>query len=444
MQHAAVTRSASLVPAKPVEIDAASARAGQWWLAGMGIDRALPLAKGEGVKVCLVDSGVKATHPDLVGTRFEFGKDFSYDGSPDGLTALNKHGTSMAVNIVGKGSGPGRAQGLLGAAPAATLISVSVGHEGKFVPDSRQIDHGIRYCADQGAKVISVSIAGGGPRRREALAYAQSKDAVVLVGIGNHGSDTGGSWPRAFGVLRVAGVDAALTLDPFSNSGGLRRNARGKVTEPGVSVCGPYSTVGTPQRGLPQADTGGGHRLEVGTSVATSVIAGIVAGVRSKHPDLDAANVINRILKTAKKAGVGEAPTPQCGWGVPDAYAAMTADVPRVEENPLGRLEAGLRSTDLRGINGVASMGVWDPTFRSQPLPEWTSKPWPSWHSSAPSLPELSASPVNGPAVPHQVWISGALLIAALLAGGGWWHHRARRPRPSGPPPEKPDTDKGP
>lgn len=54
------------------------------------------------------------------------------------------------------------------------------------------------------------------------------------------------------------------------------------------------------------------------------------------HPDLDTANIVNRILATADP--VGKVGNVKYGWGIVDAYKAVTADVPPVTDNPLGTL----------------------------------------------------------------------------------------------------------
>jgi hypothetical protein len=66
--------------------------------------------------------------------------------------------------------------------------------------------------------------------------------------------------------------------------------------------------------------------------------------VRAAHPGLDAENVINRIIRTARPAAAATAvPDPLYGYGLVDAAAAVSASVPVVSENPMGSLKEWIR-----------------------------------------------------------------------------------------------------
>jgi hypothetical protein len=79
-----------------------------------------------------------------------------------------------------------------------------------------------------------------------------------------------------------------------------------------------------------------------GTSGATPIVAGVVALVIAAHPELDAANVINRITATARDAGEPGADVAY-GFGLLDADAALRAEVPHVDANPMGELDEWIR-----------------------------------------------------------------------------------------------------
>ena len=100
------------------------------------------------------------------------------------------------------------------------------------------------------------------------------------------------------------------------------------------SVQGPEAAVSAPGDGIFNIGPNHGYGWGDGTSDSAAIVSGVVALIRSKYPDLDAANVINRIIRTARDAGPAGR-DPQYGFGRIAPVAALTADVPAVSENPL-------------------------------------------------------------------------------------------------------------
>jgi hypothetical protein len=75
-----------------------------------------------------------------------------------------------------------------------------------------------------------------------------------------------------------------------------------------------------------------------GTSGATPIVSGMVALIRSMYPEMDAANVVNRVISSATRDGfVGYSTS--FGHGVIDANQALLAQIAEVTDNPLGSLE---------------------------------------------------------------------------------------------------------
>jgi membrane-anchored mycosin MYCP len=441
-EAAAASPVAGPTPLPPAETtgSAAQARATQWWLSTMQVTKAHQVTRGKGVKICLIDEGVDPSFPDLKGARFAGGTDLSGGrGRPDGLAEINfnGHGTTMATFIAGQGRGPGRAEGLLGTAPDAEIISVSASTD----PHVVSVETTLKYCADHGAQVVNYS--RGGTADPAAVAYAQARDLVIVAATGNDGSRddelAGGSLVGRWGVLSVGGVDQNRVIDPSSNAGGAHLGLPGfddvepddRTDTAGVAVMGPFSVAPVPaaQGSCPTEGfygpgtswRAGGDSLysrSCGTSEATAVVSGIVALVRAAHPELNAANVVNRILRTAIPPTDGsKAPSPLYGYGLVDAYAAVTADVPVVEHNPLGSCY-------------TRSRGIWDPRVtpqRPEP-PAHSVLPATDWHEDTPAaggaaLPAASApsnssgSPVAG--LPPSPGIVAAVFVLAATLGGG-------------------------
>lgn len=328
---AAVVAALALAPAAapllvaPATADAVRDR--QYWLDDYGIREAWQVTRGEGIVIAILDSGVDAGHPDLAGAVIG-GTDVSGRGNATGTLPLGPagrtHATMVASLAAGRGSGP--ASGVIGAAPAASILSISLA----FGPGERsgddQIAEGVRWAVDNGADVISLSLTRNQldwPESwDEAFLHAERNDVVIVAAAGNRGNGTEQvSAPATMpGVLAVGGVDRAGRASDLASSQGI--------------------TIGVmaPSEGLIGAIPGGGHSTWQGTSGATPIVAGIVALVRAAHPDLDAAGVINRVLATALPA-TASVPDPLYGYGLIDAAAAVSAEVAPVTGNPLGSLE---------------------------------------------------------------------------------------------------------
>ncbi|NEN07196.1 S8 family serine peptidase [Diaminobutyricibacter tongyongensis] len=300
----------------------------EYWLNDYGISQAWSTTRGAGVKVAIIDTGVDGSVPDLSGAVVG-GTDVSGIGSANGQKPLGSsedsgHGTWVASLLAGRGTGGDN--GVIGVAPEASLltVSVSLGASPSSVSSDDQIADGVRWAVDNGAKVINMSLTRNTLDWPEswdsAFQYAFAHDVVIVAAAGNRGSGTTevGAPATIPGVLTVAGVD---------------RNGKASfdASSQGITIG-----VSAPSEQLVGANPGGGYVQWAGTSGAAPLVAGAVALVRAAHPELNAANVINRIISTARP--VGSVPSPIYGYGLLNANAAVTASVAPVTANPMGDL----------------------------------------------------------------------------------------------------------
>lgn len=285
----------------------------QWHLGFLDIAQAHQTTRGNDVTVAVVDTGVQASHPDLDGNVLE-GTDLETGG--DGQTEKDGHGTRIANVIAGHGHGNG--DGVLGISPEAKILPVGV----ELHAESEQTAQGIRWAVDQGADVINLSLghSDDNPSLREAVAYAQTHGVVLVASVGNtFDGDYIVHYPAAYpGVVAVSAI--------------------GKTGEfaPDVSVQGEEVDLAAPGEEISTGDAKG-YGISKGTSDAAAIVSGAAALVRAEHPDLDAANVINRLVATATDQGP-DGRDPQYGLGIINPVQALTANVPQVDENPLGSL----------------------------------------------------------------------------------------------------------
>jgi len=128
----------------------------QWWIDELGPEVG-QASGGQGVVVAVIDTGIDASHPDLTDVVIG-GADFSGVGTPDGLTPVGSssfHGTMVASLISGQGKQSG---GVIGVAPGAKLLSVSVGLGVEGSDTDTQIAAAVNWAVDQGADVINLSL----------------------------------------------------------------------------------------------------------------------------------------------------------------------------------------------------------------------------------------------------------------------------------------------
>jgi type VII secretion-associated serine protease mycosin len=272
-----------------------------------------PHSTGAGVLVAVIDSGVDADHPQLKARGAVLrGEDFHLVGNLPGNFDCVSHGTAVASIIA---ADPVDGIGFAGLAPDARILPVRVSE--RDLSDTGRVEavdpavlaRAIWYAADQGAKVINLSLAGTADNRhvRDAIAHARAKDALVVAAAGNlqQGTTQQPSFPAAYeGVLGVGAVDQT----------GIRLAS---------SQIGPHVDLVAPGGGVLGATRAGGHQYWQGTSFATPFVSATAALVRSAWPKLTADQVAARILATATPAPGGR-DSAAYGAGLVNPYRAVT------------------------------------------------------------------------------------------------------------------------
>ncbi|GAB2997850.1 hypothetical protein GCM10027184_61510 [Saccharothrix stipae] len=288
----------------------------QWHLGALGVQAAHATSRGDGVVVAVVDSGVDDTRPDLAGALLP-GTGFGSASGTDGTEDNDGHGTAMATLIAGRAVDGGA----LGVAPGAKILPISVGADGdKFTTAS--VAEGVTWAVDQGADVINLSLTSLAtltPDLLRAVNHAFDNDAVVVAGTGNDGDAHVGAPANIKGVIAVSGTIQGNGPWPESNTG------------PETVLAAPAQRIVT---AVPLKVVDTGYAEVDGTSAATALVSGVAALVRARYPELDAGNVVNRLITTATDL-TAPGRDDVTGFGQVDPVAALTADVPRVERNPL-------------------------------------------------------------------------------------------------------------
>jgi subtilisin family serine protease len=317
--------AATVFVASPASAD--NIRGREYWLADYGVQKAWATTKGAGVTIAVIDTGVDGSHPDLTGTVIG-GTDVSGVGSANGQTPIgsdSQHGTMVASLLAGHGHGTGL--GILGVAPEAKILSVSVGFGVGSVGSDDQIAQAVRWSVDHGADIINMSLTRNTldwpTSWDDAFLYAMEKGVIIVAAAGNRGSGTTevGAPATMPGVVVVAGVDQNGTASFDASSQGITLS------------------VSAPSEGLVGAAPGGGYYSWAGTSGATPLVAGVLALIKASHPSISAGNVINRLTATARSRG-----NPIVyGSGLFDASAAVSATVASVATDPADDLKNWIR-----------------------------------------------------------------------------------------------------
>ncbi|MCU7730627.1 S8 family serine peptidase [Actinoplanes sp. KI2] len=312
-----------LLTGVPARADAE--RTSQWYFAPMQLAKAQTLGNGgEGVTVAVLDTGIDTTHQDLRGATLP-GYNTVRKGPSDSLDN-GGHGTGIATLIAGRGHGSG--DGLLGVAPRSKVMAVTPSDDPVYAAE------GIRWAVAHGAKVINMSFAlsVGGDVMQKAVDEAVAADVVLVAGSGNEHQAVG--LPAGLrGVLAVGAVDRNNKVADFSNYG----------KELDLVAYGTQ---------IPAARPNNTYTVVKGTSDSTALVSGVAALIRARYPDMSAAEVVDRLTRTATDRGA-KGRDDYYGYGQLNPVAALTA--PRVAPSATTAVPTDAPVTAAQGPAPVTS-----------------------------------------------------------------------------------------
>ena len=239
---------------------------------------------GTGEVVCVIDSGVDFTHPDLFGKNLSCVVDCYNKACVENCSVGddNGHGTHVAGIVAASG-------GITGVAPNVSLIGVKIlGSSGGGSGNDSDLNNAVDYCVSQNVSVITMSLGtinfyssecdnvGGLSSWRDSLNAAVAKNISVVVATGNDGNLTSISAPACFHNATPVGDtydsnlgeiiwsvcrDSTTIVDKIVCH--ANRNSLLKLLAPGALINSTY--------------LGNGYNVEGGTSMATPMVAGTIA-----------------------------------------------------------------------------------------------------------------------------------------------------------------------
>lgn len=290
-------------------------------------NRIWPFSVGVGVTVAVLDSGVDATHPQLVDSVLP-GVSLVPETPPTGNIDCVPFGTAVASLVAAQ---PVAGFGFAGLAPAATILPVRVSdtthtNPGDDLLSPAILAAGIDFAVAGGADVIAASAVTyvDDPALAAAVDRAVAAGVVVVAAAGDgHDDDRDGplgptrlaSYPALYdGVIGVG----AVGID------GMRSQS---------SQIGPYVDLVAPGLDVTAASFGG-HASYNGTSIAVGFVAAAAALMLgqpgSALAGLGGSELVDALSGQLFAAAdgpvggpVGGAPSPAYGNGLVDPYRAM-------------------------------------------------------------------------------------------------------------------------
>ncbi|KQV84864.1 peptidase S8 [Massilia sp. Root351] len=275
---------------------------GEWHLNNIGAAAAWDSAKGAGVTIAILDSGVDGAHPDL---QANLVAGYNVYGNNTDTSDVCGHGTAVAGSAAARSD---NGVGVAGVAGQARIMPVRIAYldptYGCYAYYST-VASGLTYAADHGARIANVSYGGvaGSAAVQSAAQYMRSKGGLVFVSAGNNGKDEGLA-PTSTMIV-VSATDGSDTKASWSSYGNF------------VSLAAPGSGIWTTSKG-------GLYQTWNGTSFAAPVAAAAAALLMSARPDLSPAQVETILFNTAKDLGAAGRDN-LYGYGRVNAAAAMTA-----------------------------------------------------------------------------------------------------------------------
>ena len=329
----------------------------QWALEKIGLDKTTALGGKIGgnplfpVTIAVIDTGLDWNHQDfswdslwrnheeiadngidddgngyiddMIGWNFFHGSNSPWD--------RNGHGTFVAGLI---GASTDNAAGIAGINPAADIMVLKAANDFGHTRRS-YIAEAVVYAADNGAKIINISI--GGKRNtlalQAAINYAWDKGAVIVAAAGNEAVELGDYGPAGMEhVLTVAASDIDDKRGVFSNWG-----SQVDIVAPGVDILSLRARrtdlmAGLTGEGYAQYTVGdayvGPDKRYIrtsGTSFSAPIVSGVASLLWSSNPKLSNAEIVRLIKHSAKdvaQPGIDQL----TGFGRLDAAAALQAD----------------------------------------------------------------------------------------------------------------------
>ncbi len=328
---------------------------------------------GQGVLIAIIDTGVSLTHSDLQGRFWDGGAEYpnhgydfySHDNDP---SDTHGHGTHVAGTLVGTGASGTQT----GVAPNAELMVLKVFHGEDNLTEPTLWVEAMQFALEHGADVLNMSLGQPLPDADVKLMSRQACDNTLAAGVvaavcaGNtrqiqmlapvpYNIWSPGDCPppqlHEDQMVNAGGTSCVICVGAVDNNDALGGfSSEGPSTWTDVSFYNdyPYVSNSSTSIGLIRPDVcapgvnvksldytnDSGYCLKSGTSMATPLVAGTIALMLSKDPELTPAQIDEILERTS--IPLSEHKSNDFGSGRIDALAAVNAvDYDDIEETSL-------------------------------------------------------------------------------------------------------------
>ena len=332
------------IPAVPAHAADTITAADQAYFSYYGLDRARAKGyTGEGVTIAMIDGPVDISVPELKGAKITAKETCTITSS----NGSRKHGTGVASILVSD---------VYGVAPGSSLLTYTIafGNQGDQASEDCFGGDGyvgktepvwvLNQAMNDGAQIINLSASSddGNDQMKWTVARAMSSGVILVTAAGNNATDEDlTSLSQWSGVIGVTAISTDGTRQDYSSWG------QGVVT---TSIGGPVL--------FRNIETGANDTVS-GTSVASPIVAGVLALAKQRWPE----STSNQLLQLLVKTGLN----PDHGWnkytgfGGIDPGAILNMDPSQFpDENPLAQKQGGSSPTPEE-VQQYAD-GVVDPT----------------------------------------------------------------------------------
>lgn len=307
-------------------------RPAQWWFRSAGLAEIHAAGyTGPGVRVGVIDSPIDSGHGDLDGQVVE---EWLMEGAqitraePGQVQSTSGHATHVASIIAGNDDG----YGITGVAPDAQIVAMqspAVEGAGDTPLTGPQIAEAVRFIADRDVDVINMSLGFDDPFEKDlaalqticaAIEEVTARGVIVVVSAGNSGADGNPEFFPASctAAISVGAVDSDLIATYWSS---FDRTVT--IAAPGADIAAAMD------RGLGSASMVVNFDNEThpvlgmsGTSMSGPFVAGVIALMLQRQPDMTPAQVRQVLIDTAIDRGRAGF-DPRYGYGLIDPARAL-------------------------------------------------------------------------------------------------------------------------